>query len=92
VQDACAAFEAADAIEALGTADLEAMAESAQVPECGEQGYLLLPEAERQLASGDVGGAFHTAVRAAELGALCGDQDLMTFAVHLQGMCRVKQG
>jgi DNA-binding NarL/FixJ family response regulator len=152
-RDACAAFEAADAVEALSAGDLELWAEAAQMlsrgeeavsvlqrayraraeagelgeavrcgfwlqdalrmrgelaqsgawlarvarlvadrPTCGEQGYLLLPEVERQLRAGDLDGALQTAVRATELGALCDDQDLVTFALHLQGLCRVKQG
>ena len=59
---------------------------------CSEQGYLLLPAAERELRDGDYQGAFATAEKAAALGARCGDRDLVTVAVHLQGRARVGEG
>lgn len=59
---------------------------------CGEQGYLLIPEAERQFGGGDPGAAFATAARAAALGNRCRDPDLVTLAAHVQGRARIKQG
>jgi DNA-binding CsgD family transcriptional regulator len=58
-------------------------------PDCGERGYLLIPEAERQLGAGDVAGAFATAGQALELGQRCADRDLVTIAAHLQGRARI---
>ena len=60
--------------------------------DCSEQGYLLLPAAERELRDGDYQGAFATAEKAAGLGARCGDRDVVTVAVHLQGRARVGEG
>jgi len=60
--------------------------------DCSEQGYLLLPAAERELRDGDYQGAFATAEKAAALGARCGDRDVVTVAVHLQGRARVGEG
>ena len=42
-------------------------------PGCAQQGYLLLPEAERELRDGDYRAAFATAGRAAAWGIRCGD-------------------
>jgi len=53
-------------------------------PECAEQGYLLLPEAERRHGEGDYAAAFATAGRAAELGTRCGDRHLVTVAAHIK--------
>jgi DNA-binding CsgD family transcriptional regulator/tetratricopeptide (TPR) repeat protein len=61
-------------------------------PECAEQGYLLIPEAEHQFGDGDLAGAFATAGRAAEMGSRCGDRDLVTIAAHVQGRARIRQG
>jgi DNA-binding CsgD family transcriptional regulator len=61
-------------------------------PVCAEQGYLLLPEAERALRDGDHGAAFATAGRAAALGTTCGDRDLVTIATHQQGRALVGEG
>jgi hypothetical protein len=60
--------------------------------DCAQQGYLLLPEAERLLRDGDNPAAFATAGRAAALGAGCGDRDLITIAAHLQGRAVVGDG
>ena len=60
--------------------------------DCSEQGYLLLPAAERELRDGDYQGAFATAEKAAGLGVQCGDRDVVTVAMHLQGRARVGEG
>ncbi|MCX5209065.1 response regulator transcription factor [Kitasatospora sp. NBC_00240] len=59
-------------------------------PGCAEEGYLLLPEAERQLAQ-DADAAFGTAARALELAVRCGDRDLAVAATHIQGLVRIRQ-
>ncbi|MFF1867338.1 LuxR C-terminal-related transcriptional regulator [Kitasatospora herbaricolor] len=59
-------------------------------PGCAQEGYLLLPEAERQMAR-DPGTAFGTAARALELAVRCGDRDLAVAATHLQGLARIRQ-
>jgi len=59
---------------------------------CAQQGYLLLPEAERGLRDGDNRAAFAAAARAAVLGARCGDHDLVTIALHMQGRARISEG
>ena len=51
-----------------------------------------MPAAERELRDGDYQGAFATAEKAAALGARCGDRDVVTVAVHLQGRARVGEG
>ncbi len=61
-------------------------------PECPEVGYLLIPEAERQLREGDLATAFATAERAVELGNRSGDRDLVAAAGHLQGRAKIKEG
>ena len=61
-------------------------------PDCGERGYLLIPEAERRMGAGDVAGAFATAGHALELGQRCADRDLVTIAVHLQGRASIGAG
>lgn len=62
-----------------------------RAPDCAEQAYLLIPEAERRLREADYAGAFETAGRALELGNRCGDRDLVTAAAHIQGCARVRQ-
>ena len=62
------------------------------LPDCGERGYLLIPEAERRFGAGDFAGAFTTAGQALELGQRCADQDLMTIAAHIQGRARIRAG
>lgn len=61
-------------------------------PECGERGYLLVPEAERRMAAGDVAGAFSIAGEALALGQQCADRDLVTIAAHIQGRARIGAG
>jgi len=60
-------------------------------PRCAEEGYLLLPEAERQTEQGDHAAAYATAARALELAQECADRDLATAAAHIQGRARIKQ-
>jgi DNA-binding CsgD family transcriptional regulator len=60
--------------------------------DCAEQGYLLLPEAERQLGAGDTIGGFESAARAAAIGERFGDADLATCARHQQGRALILQG
>jgi DNA-binding CsgD family transcriptional regulator len=57
-----------------------------------EEGYLLLPVAEQQLASGAVRAALATAVRATEMGEEFADPDLIAAALHQQGRIRLRQG
>jgi DNA-binding CsgD family transcriptional regulator len=57
-----------------------------------EEGYLLLPIAEQQLASGAVTAALETAIRATEIGERFADPDLVATALHLQGRIRLRQG
>jgi DNA-binding NarL/FixJ family response regulator len=54
--------------------------------DCAERGYLLLPIARQQLASGDFAGCLHTAAEAAAAGERFGEADLLALAVHLQGL------
>lgn len=58
---------------------------------CVEVGYLLLPEAERHLMTGDFEAAFASAAEAADLGQRFGDGDLVCIARHLQGRIRLAQ-
>ena len=60
--------------------------------DCAERGYLLLPEAERQLREGDNRAAFGIAGEANALGGRCGDRDLVTLATHQQGRALVGEG
>lgn len=60
--------------------------------DCAEQGYLLLPEAERQFGAGDATAGFESATRAAAIGERFGDADLATCARHLQGRALILQG
>ena len=57
-----------------------------------QQGYLLLPEAERELRDGDYQAGFATAGRAAALGTRCGERDVVTIAAHLQGRALISEG
>jgi DNA-binding NarL/FixJ family response regulator len=60
--------------------------------ECVEHGYLLLPLALQQLATGDPGEAAATAVRAAEIGERFGEADLAAYGRHLQGRALLELG
>ncbi len=60
--------------------------------DCAEQGYLLLPAAEQQLAQGAADAARATAARAAQIGGRFGDDDLVACARHLEGRSLIQQG
>jgi len=60
--------------------------------ECAERGYLLLPQVEQRLESGDFEAAFDAAASAAAIGERCGDADLVACALHQQGRIRLLQG
>jgi DNA-binding CsgD family transcriptional regulator len=60
--------------------------------ECAEQGYLLLPVVEQQLAAGDLEAAYESAARAAAIGERCGEADLIACTRHQQGRIRIQQG
>jgi DNA-binding CsgD family transcriptional regulator len=59
--------------------------------DCVERGYLLLPVAFQRQAMGDHDGAHDAAAAAAEIGERFGDRDLVTVALHFQGMVRINQ-
>jgi DNA-binding CsgD family transcriptional regulator len=56
-----------------------------------EQGWLLLPVALQNEATGDYEAAYTAAVDAARTGERFGDADLSTIALHVQGLARIKQ-
>ena len=60
--------------------------------DCAEQGYILLPVFEQQIAAGDHEGALETAMEALEIGARCGEADLIACALHLQGRALIRKG
>ncbi|MEK1887113.1 MAG: response regulator transcription factor [Phyllobacterium sp.] len=60
--------------------------------ECAEQGYLLTPVVEQQIAAGELEAAYACAARAADIGVRCDDADLVACARHQQGRVRVAQG
>lgn len=61
--------------------------------DCAERGYLLLPVVVQQVeASGDGEAGYVTAAVMAEVGERFGDADLITLAVHWQGLALVRQG
>jgi DNA-binding CsgD family transcriptional regulator len=65
--------------------------------DCAEQGYLLLPLVEQQLAARDADQAMELAARAAAIGDRFADADLVACARHLQGRAlllqdRIEQG
>jgi DNA-binding CsgD family transcriptional regulator/tetratricopeptide (TPR) repeat protein len=57
-----------------------------------ERGYLQLPVAFQHHAAGEYQAAHDAAVAAAEIGERFGDRDLVTVAVHMQGLARIQQG
>ena len=59
---------------------------------CAEQGYLLLPRAERDLASLNAQAAYTSATQAVEIGERFADADLIACARHIQGRARLLQG
>jgi len=60
--------------------------------DCVEQGYLMLPAAERQLRQDQARAAITTATRAAAIGDRFGDRDLVALAQHLHGRALLHQG
>jgi ATP/maltotriose-dependent transcriptional regulator MalT len=60
--------------------------------ECVEQGYLLLPAAQRRLSSQQLTEAHDTAARAVEIGERFGECDLAAFGRNLQGRVLLAQG
>ena len=58
---------------------------------CVEQGYLLLPAAQRQLAARELESATATAARAAAVGDEFGDANLAALARNIQGRALVRQ-
>ncbi len=56
-----------------------------------ERGYLLLPEAEQRLRSGDAPRAYTIAAAAAAAGERFGEVDLVAIARHLQGRARLHE-
>lgn len=59
---------------------------------CVEEGYLLLPLAEQQLAGGALEAADTCAAHAASIGERFQDADVTTCARHLQGRVRLQRG
>jgi ATP/maltotriose-dependent transcriptional regulator MalT len=57
-----------------------------------ENGYLMLPVAEQQLAGGDLESAHSTASEAAAIGERFGESDLIASARHVQGRALIQQG
>ena len=60
--------------------------------ECVEQGYLLLPAAQRHLQAGEAVDAHACAERAAQIGERFRERDLVAFARNLQGRALLTQG
>ncbi|MFG2822837.1 LuxR C-terminal-related transcriptional regulator [Kitasatospora sp. NPDC048365] len=63
---------------------------AADEPACPERGWLLLPEADRQLDAGDGTAAYDTAARALAAGGGA-DPDLAALVAQLQGRARIRQ-
>lgn len=61
-------------------------------PECVEQGYLLLPQAQRLMNGSDPAAAADAAARAVATARRCGDRDLLAFASNLQGRAWIRLG
>ena len=57
--------------------------------DCVEQGYLLLPAAQRLLSSGDFIKAHDCAAEAARIGEHFEEPDLISFARSMQATCHV---
>jgi DNA-binding CsgD family transcriptional regulator len=60
--------------------------------DCAEQGFLLLPVAMQHESAGKYEDAFAAAQIAAELGERFHDTDLLSLAVHTQGLALIRQG
>lgn len=59
--------------------------------DCVERGYLLLPEAESQLAENRADAAYAAVSQAVEIARRRHDGDLLALALHLQGRARLRQ-
>jgi DNA-binding CsgD family transcriptional regulator len=59
--------------------------------DCVEQGYLIVPSAERELQGGHAEAAHATAVTAAQVGRRFEDADLIAIAQHVRGRALVEQ-
>lgn len=59
---------------------------------CVTAGWLLLPQAQMRLDAGAYDDAFALAERAAALAEELGNADLHVFALHAQGLARLRQG
>lgn len=59
---------------------------------CAEHGYLIVPRAERELASSESQAAYSSATQAAEIGERFADTDLIACARHIQGRALLAQG
>ena len=59
---------------------------------CAEHGYLLLPRAERELASSDPKASYMLAAEAVAIGERFADDDLIACARHIQGRAILQQG
>src|SRR5262249_45423402 len=60
--------------------------------DCVEQGYLLLPAAQRHLSAGEAVEARTCAARAVEIGERFGERDLIAFGLNLQGRALLLEG
>jgi len=60
--------------------------------DCVEQGYLLLPAAQRHLTAGEFATAHDAAARAAQCGERFAEADLLAFARNLQARALLSQG
>lgn len=60
--------------------------------DCVEQGYLLIPAVEQQLATGDSDAALQGARTASDIGERFADADLLSAALHLQGRALISKG
>jgi tetratricopeptide (TPR) repeat protein len=60
--------------------------------DCVEQGYLLLPAAQRLLSAGEFSKAHACALQAAEIGARFAEADLIAFARNLQARALFSDG
>src|SRR5262245_11908351 len=60
--------------------------------ESAEQGYLLLPVAQRHFLANELEAAYEVAARAVVIGERFGDRDLAEFARGIQGRALVRQG
>jgi DNA-binding CsgD family transcriptional regulator len=59
--------------------------------ECAEQGYVLMPIALQNEATGDYEAVYATAAEAAAIGERFRDPDLFSLAVHTQGLALIRQ-